>query len=134
MNTNIGGQNVKAGFYWNRKEWEIVTLSGEGGTLPGDPTHAFVKIPILLMLAVAPLMGALYVVFLPILGFALLFQQLGKKVAAGSRSAATDLAGTVGMELRPGESYLAGQRGKKEEPAKPETTEEPKGSAEGEKK
>jgi hypothetical protein len=78
-----------------------------------------VKVPVLLMLATAPLMGAAYVMFLPVLGFALLFQQVGKKAAEGSRSLAGDLAGTMGMELRPGESWLAGRRGKKEEP-KPE--------------
>ena len=58
------------------------------------------------MLTVAPIMGALYVMFLPMIGFALLAQHLGKKTAAGTKSLASDVAATVGAEWRPGERLL----------------------------
>lgn len=66
-----GGQNVAPGFYWNRREWQVATVSGTNGYLPGHARDRYVRIPTAAMLALAPLMGGLLVVFLPFVGFAL---------------------------------------------------------------
>jgi hypothetical protein len=73
-NSNLnGGSKVPAGFYFNKKNWEIVTVSGKkGGVLPGDAKADYLKIPAVAMLAGAPVLGAAFVVFLPVIGFALL--------------------------------------------------------------
>jgi len=113
MKDNRGGQTVKGGFYWNRKDWEIVVLSGEGGELPGNADEVFVRLPILLFLVMAPILGGLYVVFLPVIGFALFFQHLGRNMARGMAHAVSDTAATIGMPWRPGEAWFAGRRGKK---------------------
>jgi hypothetical protein len=110
----VGGQMAKAGFYWNTKEWELETLSGKGGKLPGTSETTFVKIPAVAMLTLAPVMGGLYVMFLPFIGFALLAEQVGKKVAGAAKRGAEDVAGALVPEVRPGEAYLAGKKdGKK---------------------
>lgn len=69
-----GGDTVKAGFYWNRGAWGAEVVPAEGGTLPGAPATAFVRIPWPLLLVIAPVMGGAFAMFLPFLGVALLVQ------------------------------------------------------------
>jgi hypothetical protein len=109
-----GGAKVKAGFYWRRSQWEIVPLSGAGGVLPGGPEETYHRIPVLVMLAVAPIMGALFVVFLPFIGFALLLQYLAQSTVRASRHAAGELAATLGPSWRPGEAFFFGRHKKGE--------------------
>ncbi len=110
MTKHIGGSTVKAGFYWNLKKWEMVTLSGAGGTLPGTGADRYLKVPVLALLVLAPIMGACYAMFLPFIGFALLFSYLGKKAFAATRVGASSVAATMGPDWRPGEAYLAGKK------------------------
>ena len=74
-----GGSKVEGGFYWNLKNWEIVPVDGKHGILPGTEKDAYLAVPSLAMLALAPAMGALLVIFLPFVGVALAFQTLGQK-------------------------------------------------------
>src|SRR5512142_3137200 len=82
MTKHTGGNDAKAGFYWNLKKWEMVTLSGQGGALPGKPGDQYLKVPMVAFLFVAPVMGGLYAFFLPFIGFAMLATFLARK--AGS--------------------------------------------------
>lgn len=66
-----GGEAVKAGFYWSPAQWEIITLSKGGGVLPGTNETLYIRLPMLLFIVVGPFMGALYVAFLPFIGFAM---------------------------------------------------------------
>jgi hypothetical protein len=66
-----GGNRVDGGFYLNRKTWDLVTVNGKKGVLPGKPDDLYRKVPTLAMLAAAPVLGATLVVFLPFIGFAL---------------------------------------------------------------
>ena len=113
MTKHNGGNAVKAGFYWNLKKWEMVTLSGAGGTLPGATEDRYLKVPIVAFLFVAPVMGGLYAFFLPFIGFAMLAAFVGRKVGAGARLGLARAGVLVGPEWRPGEAYMAGRRGKK---------------------
>jgi hypothetical protein len=74
-----GGDGVKGGFYWNQGQWRLVNVEGKFGTLPGDEDTRYGRVPTLLLFLVAPLMGALFVVFLPFIGFALLVGMLGAR-------------------------------------------------------
>ena len=65
-----GGEKVKRGLYWNPKKWDMAALPKEGGVLPGAEGNRYIKIPTLLFVLIAPLMGLLYVIFLPFIGFA----------------------------------------------------------------
>ncbi len=115
MTKHIGGNAVKAGFYWNLRKWEMVTLSGIGGTLPGSADDRYLKVPIIAFLFIAPVMGGLYAFFLPFIGFAMLAAFLGRKIGVAGRAAAARVGGLVSPEWRPGEAYMAGKRGKKRE-------------------
>ncbi len=110
----IGGTAAKSGFYWNLGKWEMTMVPKQGGILPGDSNERYLKVPVLALLVVAPLMGAVYAMFLPFIGFARLFTFLGKKALAIGRSGAVDVAATMTQDFRPGEAYLAS--GKKRTP------------------
>jgi hypothetical protein len=93
-----GGTKVKAGFYWRAGRWEIVPVEGSGSVLPGDASESYWPIPTLGMLMAAPVMGALFVVFLPFIGFAIVARQLAhlpvfeKKPATGAVKAGSHRA------------------------------------------
>jgi hypothetical protein len=115
-----GGERVKAGFYLNAETWEVNTLSGRaGGVLPGAAADRYLRIPTLGVLVFAPLMGALYAIFLPFIGLAMVAQHLTKKAAAGSRDLAHSVMQTVTPAWRPGEAYFTGEPGKDKAAGKP---------------
>ena len=79
------------------------------------------------MLLGAPVMGGLFVVFLPFLGFAMLANHLGKKAVSGLKKAADEVGAAVGPAWQPGEARFAGKKkakkGKKTAGAKDEKPE-----------
>jgi hypothetical protein len=83
-----GGSEAKGGFYWKKGEWEIVTVDGKSGTLPGTNEVEYVRVPGLLVVPVALVVSITYVIFLPVIGFAMLFHALAGKVAERVRSRA----------------------------------------------
>jgi hypothetical protein len=82
-----GNDPVKAGFYWNTAGWEIVTLPKKGGVLPGGDQTNYIRVPVLLIMVLGPMMGGLYVMFLPLIGFAMVLGLSGKKVLGLMRNA-----------------------------------------------
>lgn len=68
MTRYYGGQPTKAGFYLNRSTLELEPVAGGGGTLPGDKSVRYVKLPVSAVMMVGPLMGLVYVIFLPLVG------------------------------------------------------------------
>ena len=81
-----GGESVRGGFYWNPGKWEIAPVA-RGGVLPGSGAERYIKVPILLVLVLAPLLGFLYVIFLPFIGFALVLGLAGRKGIRALRKA-----------------------------------------------
>jgi hypothetical protein len=110
MATRIGGTAAKNGFYWNLGKWEMTLVPKQGGILPGGASERYLKVPVVALLVMAPLMGAVYAMFLPFIGFAMLFTFLGKKALAMGRSEAVDVVATMSPDWRPGEAYLASSR------------------------
>lgn len=74
-----GGTKAQPGFYWNTKDWRIVTVEREPRPLPGGPDEAYVKVPAAGMLALAPVLGLSFVIFLPFAGFAMVARQAYRK-------------------------------------------------------
>ena len=110
MTKRIGGTPAKSGFYWNLGKWEMTMVPKQGGLLPGDAGDKYLKVPVLALLVLAPVMGAVYAMFLPFIGFAMLFTFLGKKALAAVGLGASGVAATMGPSWRPGEAYLAGKK------------------------
>lgn len=72
------GTTVEGGFYLNRDAWDLIAVSGKQGVLPGEEGERYVKLPALAVLALAPMAGGLFVVFLPLVGFALVAYYAGR--------------------------------------------------------
>jgi hypothetical protein len=75
-----GGEQVKAGFYWNLREWEANIIPREGGVLAAKDDARYLRVPLPLLLVVAPLMGAAYAMFLPFIGFAMVAMYLAGRM------------------------------------------------------
>ena len=69
----------------------------------------YLRIHWLVALLLAPLLGGLFVVFLPFIGFAMFFQWVFRKVTGTAREGARDLAATVTPGWRPGEVHMTGR-------------------------
>ena len=77
-----GGSKVPGGYYVNPSQWEIAAISGEQGVLEGEPTSTWYRAPLPVIVVLALVLGGLMVVFLPVIGFALLAWALMRKGAA----------------------------------------------------
>jgi hypothetical protein len=93
-----GGEQVRFGFYWNMTEWEVQIVPREGGVLKGVPSARYMRMPLLLLLVVAPLMGAVYAMFLPFIGIAVfvhhMLGRLGRLFTPASESVGGGSKGT----------------------------------------
>ena len=59
------GQFAPAGTYWNNKTWELVVVSEGGEYLPAGQGVTFYRAPLPLVLALGPLAGLAFILFLP---------------------------------------------------------------------
>lgn len=110
-----GGTQVACGYYWNSEKWEVMAMPKEGGRLPGGAEHRYFRVPIALLLVLAPLMGGLYVMFLPFIGFFMILRLAGRKTAEALGRGFMEVMATVSPVWRPGEAYFAGKRTAREE-------------------
>jgi hypothetical protein len=82
-----GGDTVEPGFYWSRGRWQIVTAGPGRSVLAGGPADAYLTLPAPAAIAIAPAMGALFALFLPFIGFALVFRELATRSFRALRGA-----------------------------------------------
>ena len=97
MTTYTGTQDVDPGLYLNLRKFSLTSVERREA-LPGAATDTYRRVPMLLMLAVAPLLGLVFVIFLPLIGFVMVGYLLGSK--------AVEIAHAVGEQMgrvrRPG--------------------------------
>jgi hypothetical protein len=110
MTTMSGGMQVRNGYYWNMGKWEVIPVARDGEKLPGGRADRFLRIPLIAVFAILPIMGGLFVVFLPFIGFALAIYAAVKPLIALFHRSAQDLAATVTPGWQPGEAHFTGKR------------------------
>ncbi len=107
-----GGMQAVGGYYWNPRNWEVEVVPQEGGRLKGAAETNYLKLPFPLLFVVVPLLGALFLVFLPFIGFALFGHAIVKKITGGVKRGATELASTVAPGgFATGEAHFTGKPG-----------------------
>ena len=112
------GMQVGGGYYWNASNWEVEVVPSEGGRLRGGPDAKYVKVPFLALFLVVPLLGATFLMFLPVIGFALLAYAMAKRLAGLFTQGATELASTVQPGgFATGAAYFTGKPEEKKEGA-----------------
>lgn len=85
MTTYTGTQIVDPGLYYAVRPFRLTSMD-QKGPLPGAETREYHRVPMLLMLALSPLLGLAFVIFLPFIGFAMAFRLAGEKaVEVGAR-------------------------------------------------
>ncbi len=103
------GQQVGGGYYFNAKSWEVETIPDEGGALKGGD---YVKVPFPVLFVIVPALGALFLMFMPMIGFALFGYAMTRKLAGAFTQGATELASTVQPGgFAPGTAHFAGKPG-----------------------
>ncbi len=102
-----GGIAVSSGYYLNLSRWAIEPVSRDGGRLPQGKGE-WIAIPTAAALALTPILGATFLMFMPLIGFLLFLQTLTSPVVRMFQSSAADLAATVSPGWQPGEAYFTG--------------------------
>jgi len=101
-----GGQMVGRGTYWNLSNGERIDIMNEG-TLSGDRSRTFYRMPAAAIIVAAPVLGLLYAAFLPFIGIAMMVKLLGQKIGGGVLET---IQGSASFGWRPSESYLSGRK------------------------
>jgi hypothetical protein len=113
-----GGMQVEGGYYWNPRNWEVEVVASEGGKLKGASDAKYMKLPFPLLFVVVPLLGALFLMFLPLIGFALFGYAIFKKITGGVKQGATELASTMTPGgFAPGAAHFTGKPGEEKKGA-----------------
>ena len=111
MAKHIGGTQVAGGYYWNPKSWAVEVVPQEGGRLPGAASVSYVKVAFPLLFLIVPVLGAVFLMFLPLIGFVMLGRAIVQKVTGGVKRSAKELASTMSPGWQPGEAHLTGKPG-----------------------
>jgi len=111
MAINRGGDTVRGGYYWNLEKWDATFVEGPIGDLPGGPNDIYRGIPTLVLLFAAPIMGAVFVMFLPFIGIALMLQHI-TRAAIEAAGDTMERAGRSMTHARPVVAFLAGRAGR----------------------
>lgn len=125
MAKHTGGMQATGGYYWNPRSWEIEVVPQEGGRLKGATDTSYVKVPFPLLFVIVPVLGGLFIIFLPFIGFALFAYAVVKKVTGGAKQAATELASTIqpgGFAV--GEAHMTGKTSQAKKPGEAAKTPE----------
>jgi hypothetical protein len=110
------GTMVKGGFYFNRDKLDIITMSGKEGTLPGADGQRYLRVPVLAVLFLAPVFAFLFVVFMPLIGVALVLRPLFRPSLSAIRRVRRGLVYIMRPVWRPGKESDEAKTGAGDEP------------------
>jgi hypothetical protein len=111
------GIPVKSGYYLNPRRFSFSHVATDGAALQGAAGDRWVRVPAPVLIALAPLIGGLFVVAFPIVGAATLVVGVARKLAGGVKEGAADLAANLVPGPLPGEAHLTGKPGEAKEGA-----------------
>ena len=107
-NTMKGGSTVSSGYYLNLSRWAIQPVAKDGERLP-EGEGEWMKVPTAAAILLTPVLGATFLMFLPLIGFALLLQALVTPLIGIFRHGATEVAATMSPGWQPGEAHFTGK-------------------------
>jgi hypothetical protein len=102
------GTAVLNGYYLNASSWSVTPVAHDGERLPGGHGR-WMRIPTAAALALVPVLGAAFLVFLPLIGFLVTLHALASAVVNAIHGSATELAATVNPGWVPGEAHFTGK-------------------------
>jgi hypothetical protein len=107
--TYESGSAVLSGYYLNPAGWHLAPVANDGDRLPAG-RGGWMRVPTAAALLLVPVLGAAFIVFLPLIGFVVALRALAAPVVNAFRGPATDLAATLSTGWLPGEAHFTGKR------------------------
>ena len=98
---------MRSGYYLDPAGWRIEPVA-EGGRLPAGDAK-WIRIPTAAALALVPILGATFLMFMPMIGFVLFLQAMASPVLKVFNRGAEELAATVSPGWQPGEAHFTGK-------------------------
>jgi hypothetical protein len=112
-----GNQIVDPGIYLNLRELSFKSLD-DTGRLPGGEEAVYRQVPALVLLVAAPLIGLVYAIFLPLIGFMMLGTFLAGKLFAVTKQAAEASVPLLRPAWQPARAFLSRAKPAKKAPEK----------------
>jgi hypothetical protein len=109
------GTPVKRGYYFSMKHWSVNPIEKDGTVLNGEKGEQFIPVPLPVAVMLAPVLGAVFLMFMPFIGFYLVGQTALRPVVRMFKKSTTELAASMSPGLQPGEAHLTGRPGEKTE-------------------
>lgn len=106
--TYESGTAVLNGYYLNPTSWSVAPVAHDGERLPSG-SGRWLRIPAAAALALVPVLGAAFLVFLPLVGFLVVLHGLASLAVRAVRGSAAELAATVNPGWVPGEAHFTGK-------------------------
>jgi hypothetical protein len=103
------GSAVQSGYYFNPVRWHVTPVEKDGGRLP-DGKGGWMKVNTAVALLLVPILGATFLMFLPLIGFVLFLQAMALPVVRLFKGGAEQLASTMSPGWQPGEAHFTGKR------------------------
>jgi hypothetical protein len=116
------GAAVTSGYYLDTARWSVHPVARDGERLPAG-RGTWRRIPTVAAIALTPVLGLVFLMALPVIGFVLAAQAAVRPVLRIFRASAADLAATVQPGWAPGETHLTGKRGEEEAAKAPQAPE-----------
>ncbi|UCF66974.1 MAG: hypothetical protein JSV80_14485 [Acidobacteriota bacterium] len=101
-----GNQIVDPGVYFNLRHFSFRSMEEEG-RLPGDENDVYHRVPALALLVVGPVLGLVYVMFLPFIGIAMVSWLLARKAADLAAEATVSFTRVLRPSWVPTTAFLA---------------------------
>jgi hypothetical protein len=132
-----GNQKVRPGVYFNLQQIAFKSLDHEG-PLPGTEEDEYVRVPTLALLIAGPIVGGIYVIFLPVIGFSMVLWHLAGKLVEVATEVAEASVRVLQPAWQPGLAFLSrgkrakrGKRGRKKDKWAEAATKELEGGDDG---
>lgn len=94
--------HAAGGYYFNTSTYSLHAVEGRGGRLPGTPGTLWVRLPTVAMIVLAIVLSLGFVVFLPLIGFALVLRAVSLTVVRRLEKRFQTVAGAHWPWARPG--------------------------------
>ena len=107
--TYESGTAVLNGYYLNPSSWSVTPVANDGDRLPSGHGR-WMRVPTAAALALVPVLGAAFLIFLPLIGFFVTLHAIASAVVHAVHGSATELAATVSPGWLPGEAHFTGMR------------------------
>jgi len=112
MTTYHANQEVNPGVYFQPRQLAFQIVN-PGQTLPGDGAETYYRVPVYAPLVLGPLLGLMYVLFLPLIGLVMLASFLFERLAQEIGDLAASSVRVLRPAWEPARAFLSRHESKK---------------------